>query len=211
MNSCLKLTYILITCCEKSSWLLRQQAWKEDIGGAGHPSAGDEALAKECANFNYRHGVLTLYHWWVSSFPFYAQLFLIKLHVPFFFPFPPVIRGLSADFWNSSSLRVSWDASSPEENVTGYDIIVFKENAAVSRVRAGNGTSSVTIPFLDQCNNYTVKVAANSSVGLGNYTSVAFFTRCGKMLFFVLLKIRQLQSGFFLPLKASNRRIVSLS
>ncbi|KAL9961359.1 hypothetical protein ACROYT_G030281 [Oculina patagonica] len=89
-----------------------------------------------------------------------------------------VIRGLSADFVNAISLRVTWDAASPEENVTGYDVIISKENAQVSRVRAGNDTSSVTVPSLDQCSNYTVKVAANSTAGPGNYTTFEFVTRC---------------------------------
>ena len=99
-----------------------------------------------------------------------------------FFSLPPAVRGLTADFVNASSLRVSWDAASPDENVTGYNVIVFKENVSVSQVSADNSSSSVIVPFLDQCDNYTVKVAANSSVGPGNSTTFEFVSRCGESL-----------------------------
>lgn len=93
-----------------------------------------------------------------------------------------VVRGLTADFVNASSLRISWDAASPDQNVTGYDVIVLKENASVSQVAVNNSTSSVVVLSLDQCDNYTVKVAANSSFGLGNYSTFVFVTRCGGSL-----------------------------
>lgn len=94
--------------------------------------------------------------------------------------YPTVIRGLSAGFLNASSLRVAWEASSPSENVTGYDVIVLKESSRVSHLTVSNGTLSVTVPSLDQCSNYTVKVAANSTAGLGNYSTFEFISRCGK-------------------------------
>lgn len=93
-----------------------------------------------------------------------------------------VVRGLTADFVNATTLRISWDAASPDQNVTGYDVIVLKENASVSQVAVDNSTSSVVVLSLDQCDNYTVKVAANSSFGLGNYSTFVFVTRCGGSL-----------------------------
>ena len=86
---------------------------------------------------------------------------------------------------NASTLRISWDAASPDQNVTGYDVIVLKGNTSVSQVAVDNSTSSVVIPSLDQCDNYTVKVAANSSAGPGNYSTFPFVTRCGESLVLV--------------------------
>ena len=93
-----------------------------------------------------------------------------------------VIRGLTADFVNASTLNISWDKASPDQNVTGYDVIVLKENNSVSQVAVDNSTSSIVVLSLDQCDNYTVKVAANSSVGPGNYSTFEFVTRCGESL-----------------------------
>ena len=98
------------------------------------------------------------------------------------FSLPPVVRGLTADFVNASTLRISWDLASADQNVTGYDITVFKGNTSERKVAADNSTSSVLVHSLDQCDNYTVKMAANSSVGPGNYSTFKFVTRCGESL-----------------------------
>ena len=98
------------------------------------------------------------------------------------FSLPPVVRGLTVDFMNASTLRIGWDAASADQNVTGYDITVFKGNTPVREVAADNSTSSVLVHSLDQCDNYTVKMAANSSVGPGNYSTFEFVTRCGESL-----------------------------
>lgn len=108
--------------------------------------------------------------------------YIFFLSVYLLFPLPPVIGGLTADFVNATTLNVSWDAVSADQNVTGYDITIFKGNTSVSKVAAGNSTSSVVISSLDQCDNYTVKVAANSSFGPGNYSIFEFVTRCGESL-----------------------------
>ena len=109
--------------------------------------------------------------------------FLLFVHVSIFaFSLPAVVRGLTADFVNASTLRISWDAASPDQNVTGYDVIVVKENTSESQVAVGNSTSSVVVLSLDQCDNYTVRVASNSSFGLGNYSTFVFVTRCGGSL-----------------------------
>lgn len=107
--------------------------------------------------------------------------FLLFVFIFAFF-LPSVVRGLTADFVNASTLRISWDAASLDQNVTGYDVIVFKENASVSQVAVDNSNSSVVVLSLDQCDNYIVKVAANSSFGLGNYSTFVFVTRCGGSL-----------------------------
>ena len=83
---------------------------------------------------------------------------------------------------NASTLNISWDKASPDQNVTGYDVIILKENKSVSQVAVDNSTSSIVVLSLDQCDNYTVKVAANSSVGPGNYSTFEFVTRCGESL-----------------------------
>ena len=93
---------------------------------------------------------------------------------------PLAIAGLSANFLNHSTLHISWNLASPPESVTGYDVIIRKENTEVSRVGADNVTSSVEVPSLNQCSNYTVKVAANSSAGPGNYSTLELLTRCGR-------------------------------
>ena len=72
--------------------------------------------------------------------------------------------------------------ASADQNVTGYDITVFKGNTSVRKVAADNSTSSVVVHSLDQCDNYAVKVAANSSAGPGNYSTFEFVTRCGESL-----------------------------
>lgn len=95
---------------------------------------------------------------------------------------PLAIAGLSANFLNHSTLHISWNVASPPESVTGYDVIILKENTKVSRVGADNVTSSVEVPSLNQCSNYTVKVAANSSAGPGNYSTLELLTRCGRWL-----------------------------
>ena len=112
-------------------------------------------------------------------FPCFIIFSLTHTH---FFSLPPVVRGLTADFVNATTLRISWDAAIPDQNVTGYDVIVFKENTSVSQVAVDNSTFSVVVLSLDQCDNYTVKVAANSSVGIGNYSTFQFVTRCGESL-----------------------------
>ncbi|XP_068735074.1 uncharacterized protein [Montipora capricornis] len=87
------------------------------------------------------------------------------------------IFNLSASFLNGNTILVSWDSTF--ENVIGYDVIILNDTDEVRRVGTGNTSSSVEIKSLDQCRNYTVKVAANSSVGaVTNYRSVEFVTRC---------------------------------
>lgn len=93
-----------------------------------------------------------------------------------------VVRGLTADFVNASTLRIRWYDASPDQNITGYDVIVLKENKSVSRVAVDNSTSSIVVLSLDQCDNYTVKVALNTSLGPGNYSTFKFVTRCGESL-----------------------------
>ena len=90
------------------------------------------------------------------------------------------ITGLSAGFVNASTLSVSWDAASPSEKVSGYDVIIMKEAAVLRRIGVDNITSSINTSSLDQCRNYTVKVAANSTVGPGNYSTLDLVTKCGK-------------------------------
>ena len=96
------------------------------------------------------------------------------------YSFPLVITGVTVKFLNSSTLKVSWDAALPGENVQGYDVIILEDANELRRVGAANVTSSVEIPSLDECSNYTVKVAVNSSVGPGNYSRVGYVTTCGK-------------------------------
>ncbi|XP_068706025.1 uncharacterized protein [Montipora foliosa] len=87
------------------------------------------------------------------------------------------IFNLSASFLNGNTILVSWDSTF--ENIIGYDVIILNDTDEVRRVGTGNTSSSVEIKSLDQCRNYTVKVAANSSVGaVTNYRSVEFVTRC---------------------------------
>ncbi|XP_068737530.1 angiopoietin-1 receptor-like isoform X2 [Montipora capricornis] len=87
------------------------------------------------------------------------------------------IFNLSASFLNGNTILVSWDSTL--ENIIGYDVIILNDTDEVRRVGTGNTSSSVEIKSLDQCRNYTVKVAANSSVGaVTNYKSVEVVTRC---------------------------------
>ena len=94
--------------------------------------------------------------------------------------FPAGIFNLRASFLNGNTILVSWDSTL--ENINRYDVIILKDTDEVRRVGTGNTSSSVEIKSLDQCRNYTVKVAANSSVGAVT-TSVEVVTRCGKFVF----------------------------
>ena len=94
--------------------------------------------------------------------------------------FSSAITGLTAGFVNASTLNVSWDAVSPSEKVSGYDVIVLEGTTALRRIGVDNITSSIETSSLDQCRNYTVKVAANSTVGSGNYSTLDLVTKCGK-------------------------------
>lgn len=85
------------------------------------------------------------------------------------------IFNLRASFLNGNTILVSWDSTL--ENINRYDVIILKDTDEVRRVGTGNTSSSVEIKSLDQCRNYTVKVAANSSVGAVT-TSVEVVTRC---------------------------------
>ena len=67
------------------------------------------------------------------------------------------------------------------KNVSGYNVVILNESGELRRQATGN-TSFVKIGYLDQCRNYTVKVAANSSLGIGNYSSMQYLTRCGKSI-----------------------------
>lgn len=89
---------------------------------------------------------------------------------------------MSAVFLNASTLKVSWNAASPHQDLIGYDVIILKNNTEVSRAGVDNVTLSVEISSLDQCSNYTVRVTTNSSVGLRNYSTFEFVTLCGKWL-----------------------------
>ena len=93
---------------------------------------------------------------------------------------PSGISGLAASFLNESTLVVSW--VSTLKNVTGYYVVILNETGELRRLATGNSTSSVKIASLEQCRNYTVKVAANSSLGIGNYTSMQYLTQCGKSI-----------------------------
>jgi len=90
------------------------------------------------------------------------------------------IFGLSAKFDNASTLGISWDLVPPQNNSHGYDVMILKDNMEVRRVGVDDLTQSVKVPSLNQCFNYTVKVAVNFTAGPGNYSSVEVLTRCGK-------------------------------
>ena len=90
------------------------------------------------------------------------------------------IIGLSAEFENASTLVISWDPVPPQNNIHGYDVMILKDNMDERRVGLDNVTLSVKVPSLNQCFNYTVKVAVNFTAGPGNYSSVEVLTRCGK-------------------------------
>ena len=90
------------------------------------------------------------------------------------------IIGLSAEFENPSTLVISWDPVPPQNNVHGYDVMILKDNMTVRRVGLDTLTLSVKVPSLNQCFNYTVKVAVNFTAGPGNYSSVEVLTHCGK-------------------------------
>ena len=88
------------------------------------------------------------------------------------------IFGLLAEFENASTLGISWDPVPPQNNMHGYDVMILKDNMEVRRVGVNDVTLSV--PSLNQCFNYTVKVAVNFTAGPGNYSSIEVLTRCGK-------------------------------
>ena len=90
------------------------------------------------------------------------------------------IFGLSAEFENASTLGISWDPVPPQNNVHGYDVMILKDNMEVRRVGVDDLEQSVKVPSLNQCFNYTVKVAVNYTAGPGNYSSIEVLTRCGK-------------------------------
>ena len=87
---------------------------------------------------------------------------------------------LSAEFEDASTLGISWDPLPPQNDFHGYDVMILKDNMEVRRVGVGDLMQSVKVPSLNQCFNYTVKVAANFTAGPGNYSSVEVLTRCGK-------------------------------
>lgn len=88
------------------------------------------------------------------------------------------IFGLSAKFENASTLGISWDPVPPQ--IHGYDVMILKDNMEVRRVGVDDRTQSLKVPSLNQCFNYTVKVAVNFTAGTGNYSSIEVLTRCGK-------------------------------
>ena len=90
------------------------------------------------------------------------------------------IFGLSAEFENASTLGISWYPVPPQNNVHGYDVMILKDNMEVRRVGVDDLEQSVKVPSLNQCFNYTVKVAVNYTAGPGNYSSIEVLTRCGK-------------------------------
>ena len=81
---------------------------------------------------------------------------------------------------NESTIVVRW--RSTLKNVSGYNVVILNESGELTRLATGNTTSFVKIGSLEQCRNYTVKVAANSSLGIGNYSSMQYLTRCGKSI-----------------------------
>lgn len=85
------------------------------------------------------------------------------------------IFDLTASFLNESTMVVRW--RSTLKSVSGYNVVILNESGELRRQATGN-TSFVKIGSLDQCRNYTVKVAANSSLGIGNYSSMQYLTRC---------------------------------
>ena len=98
----------------------------------------------------------------------------------FSFLFLPLgIFDLTASFLNESTMVVRW--RSTLKNVSGYNVVILNESGELRRQATGN-TSFVKIGSLEQCRNYTVKVAANSSLGIGNYSSLQYLTRCGKSI-----------------------------
>ena len=97
-----------------------------------------------------------------------------------FLSLPSGIFDLAASFLNESTIVVSWNSTL--KNVNGYDIVILNETGELRRLATGNTTSSVKIASLEQCRNYTVKVAAISSLGIGSYSSMQYLTRCGKSI-----------------------------
>lgn len=85
------------------------------------------------------------------------------------------IFDLTASFLDESTIVVRW--RSTLKNVSGYNVVILNESGEFRRLATDN-TSFVTIGSLDQCRNYTVNVAANSSSGIGNYSSMQYLTRC---------------------------------
>lgn len=103
---------------------------------------------------------------------------LIGLFYLYFFRTVTYSQGifdLTASFLNESTMVVRW--RSTLKSVSGYNVVILNESGELRRQATGN-TSFVKIGSLDQCRNYTVKVAANSSLGIGNYSSMQYLTRC---------------------------------
>ena len=90
------------------------------------------------------------------------------------------ISDLAASFLSESTIAVC--NVSTLKNVTGCDIVILNETGELRRLATGNSTSSVKIAALEQCRNYTVTVAANSSLAIGNYSSKQYLTQCGKSI-----------------------------
>lgn len=88
------------------------------------------------------------------------------------------ILGLSAKFDNAGTLGISWYPVPPQNDVLGYDVMILKDNMEVRRVGVDDLEQSVKVPSLNQCFNYTVKVAVNYTAGPGNYSSIEVLTRC---------------------------------
>ena len=98
----------------------------------------------------------------------------------FSFLFLPLgIYDLTASFLDESTIVVRW--RSTLKNVSGYNVVILNESGELRRLATDN-TSFVTIGSLDQCRNYTVNVAANSSSGIGNYSSMEYLTQCGRSI-----------------------------
>ncbi|XP_015769794.1 PREDICTED: kin of IRRE-like protein 3 [Acropora digitifera] len=85
------------------------------------------------------------------------------------------IFDLTASFLNESTMVVRW--RSTLKNVSGYNVVILNESGELRRLATDN-TPFVTMGYLDQCRNYTVNVAANSSSGIGNYSSMEYLTQC---------------------------------
>lgn len=103
---------------------------------------------------------------------------LIGLFYLYFFRTVTYSQGifdLTASFLDESTIVVRW--RSTLKNVSGYNVVILNESGELRRLATDN-TSFVTIGSLDQCRNYTVNVAANSSSGIGNYSSMQYLTRC---------------------------------
>lgn len=84
---------------------------------------------------------------------------------------PSQVTGLSVTSTGDGTIDLSWTAPSSDETITDYSVEYTPSGGSASTVLVGSAATTYQLTGLTNGTEYTIRVAAISSVGTGSYSS----------------------------------------